>query len=68
LGTHREKYGKLEEIFCKYNHKKLEKTNPHELVYKVKSIQCGNRAINKQMESLNITLEFSKKLKHNTTV
>jgi endonuclease III len=54
--------GKLEEIFCKYNHKKLEKTNPHELVYKVKSIQCGNRAINKQMESLKHNIGVFKKI------
>lgn len=53
---------KLEEIFCKYDYEKLNRADPHELVNKVESIKCGNRAINKQMESLKHNIGIFKKI------
>jgi uncharacterized protein YdcH (DUF465 family) len=42
----------LNEIFLNYDVTKLEKADPQELENQVKSIQCGNRAINPQMKYL----------------
>lgn len=48
--------GKLEKIFYNYDHKRLEYADPQELVDKVESIKCGNRAIKKQMASLKVNI------------
>lgn len=42
----------LEKIFLNYDAGKLQKADPEELSRQVKEIKCGNRNINRQMESI----------------
>lgn len=53
---------KINEIFFNYDNKKIYNTDKSLFVKKLSEIKCGNRAIRKQMDSLNYNIEIFQKI------